>query len=333
MYHKLLERQIRRNLKDTPELPENFKKIFQAISDSYVHNESDRNMMERSLDVSSGELNTANATIKNAFKEIEQKNKDITDSINYALRIQQAILPSKEYIDSILPENFVYFLPKDIVSGDFYWYAERGGKVFAVAADCTGHGVPGAFMSMIGSSFLNEVIIEKGESDPGKILQYLKDSIIKALKQTGGRMQQKDGMDIALCVFDLEKMEVQYAGAYNPLIIVKKGEIIETRADKMPIGIYEYDEGKTFTTHSVSLEKGDTIYIYSDGFVDQFGGPKGKKFMSKRFKQTLLDATAMGMKEQGKYLAATLEDWKSHPDQVGGESEQMDDILVIGIRV
>jgi len=332
-YNKLLDRQIRRNLRDDPEIPEKFQKIFQAISDSYDHNSSDRNMLERSLDISSQELNTANKKVRSALAELEEKNKDITDSINYAQKIQAAILPSDEYIKSLLPEHFVLFKPKDIVSGDFYWFAEKDGRALAVAADCTGHGVPGAFMSMIGSSLLNESVIEKGITDPGKILQAIKDGVIKALRQTGGRLQQKDGMDMALCSFDAANKNVQYAGAYNPLIIVRNGEVLETRADRMPIGIYEDDGGKTFTTHDIQLQDGDSVYIYSDGFVDQFGGPKGKKFMSKRFKQALIDAQSLTMEEQEKMLGKLVEDWRTHSEQPGGISEQMDDILVIGVRV
>jgi serine phosphatase RsbU (regulator of sigma subunit) len=264
---------------------------------------------------------------------LEEKNKDITDSINYAQKIQAAILPSDAYIKSLLPEHFVLFKPKDIVSGDFYWFAEKDGRALAVAADCTGHGVPGAFMSMIGSSLLNESVIEKGITDPGKILQAIKDGVIKALRQTGGRLQQKDGMDMALCSFDVANKNVQYAGAYNPLIIVRNGEVLETRADRMPIGIYEDDGGKTFTTHDIQLQDGDSVYIYSDGFVDQFGGPKGKKFMSKRFKQALIDAQPLTMEEQEKMLDKLVEDWRTHSEQPGGVSEQMDDILVIGVRV
>ena len=332
-YNKLLERQIRRNLRDDPEIPEKFLKIFQAISDSYNHNASDRDMLERSLDVSSQELNTANKKVRSALAELEEKNKDITDSINYAQKIQAAILPSGEYVKSLLPESFVLFKPKDIVSGDFYWFAEKDGRALVVAADCTGHGVPGAFMSMIGSSLLNETVIEKGITDPGKILQAIKDGVIKALRQTGGRMQQKDGMDMALCSLDVANKTVQYAGAYNPLMIVREGEVLETRADRMPIGIYEDDGGKTFTTHDIQLKDGDTVYIYSDGFVDQFGGPKGKKFMGKRFREALVEAQKLSMPEQDVMLNKLIEDWRKDPNQPGGVSEQMDDILVIGIRV
>ena len=332
-YNKLLERQIRRNLREDPEIPEKFQKIFQAISDSYDHNNSDRDLLERSLEVSSEELNQANVKVRSALGELEEKNKDITDSINYAQKIQAAIMPSGGYIKSLLPDSFVLFKPKDIVSGDFYWFAERDGRALVVAADCTGHGVPGAFMSMIGSSLLNETVMEKGLTDPGQILQGIKEGVIKALRQTGGRLQQKDGMDMALCSFDLNNLNVLYAGAYNPLMIVRNGEVLETRADRMPIGIYEDDGGKTFTTHDVQLEKGDSVYIFSDGYVDQFGGPKGKKFMGRRFREALIDAQKLTMQEQGEMLDKLIEAWRTDPNQPGGVSEQMDDILVIGVHI
>jgi hypothetical protein len=206
---------------------------------------------------------------------IEEKNKDITDSINYAQKIQEAILPSDEEITNALPEHFVLFKPKDIVSGDFYWFSERDGKALIIAADCTGHGVPGAFMSMIGNSLLNEIVNEKGATQPAEILQKLKEGVIKSLSQTGEAGTQKDGMDIAMCGFDLENNEVEFSGAYNPLFRIRNGELEETRSDRMPIGIYADDGGKVFTNYTLKMEKGDVYYIFTDGFVDQFGGPKG----------------------------------------------------------
>ncbi|PCH96160.1 MAG: hypothetical protein COB85_03880 [Bacteroidetes bacterium] len=332
-YNNLLERQIRRNLKGVEEIPDEYGPLLQAISDAFDHNQSDRAMIERSLDVSSEELNVANAKVKKSLLEIEQKNKDITDSINYAQKIQEAIMPSRVYIDSLFEECFVLFKPKDIVSGDFYWFAEKNGKRIAVAADCTGHGVPGAFMSMIGNSLLNEMVMEREITDPGQILQGVKDGIIHALSQTGGRGQQKDGMDMALCAYDEGNKTVEFAGAYNSLYLIRGGELLETKADRMPIGIYEDDGGKTFTTHTIKLQKDDMLYIFTDGFVDQFGGPKGKKFMGKRYRQALADIVKLPMDEQRDFLDKTVEGWKADPGQPGGISEQMDDILIIGIRV
>ncbi|MFH1320499.1 MAG: SpoIIE family protein phosphatase [Bacteroidota bacterium] len=270
-------------------------------------------------------------------EEIERKNKDITDSINYAQKIQEAILPSDKNLKALLPDSFVLFKPKDIVSGDFYWLTEKDGKALIAAADCTGHGVPGAFMSMIGSSLLNEIVNDKGITQPAKVLDSLKEGIIKSLQQTGKAGQQKDGMDIGFCTFSSPDKEgkwglMEFSGAYNPLFLIRNNELEETRADRMPIGIYE-ETDKTFTNHEIPLQKGDAIYLFSDGFVDQFGGPKGKKFMSRRFKQLFLDIHKMDMIEQGKILEKTIEEWKAHPDHTGVQFEQMDDILVIGIKI
>lgn len=264
---------------------------------------------------------------------IEEKNKDITDSINYAQKIQEAILPSDKEISKHLPEHFILFKPKDIVSGDFYWFSERDGKALITAADCTGHGVPGAFMSMIGNSLLNEIVNEKGASVPADILQKLKEGVIKSLSQTGEAGTQKDGMDIAMCGFDLKKNQLEFSGAYNPLFRIRNNELEETRSDRMPIGIYADDGGKVFTNHILELEKGDMYYIFTDGFVDQFGGPKGKKFMNKRFKALLMDIHQLPMEEQQQKLDTEIEDWKAYIEFDGSEYEQMDDILVIGVRV
>jgi len=267
-------------------------------------------------------------------EEIEEKNKDITDSINYAQKIQEAILPSDEDIHKHLPDSFVLFKPKDIVSGDFYWFSERDGKAILTAADCTGHGVPGAFMSMIGNSLLNEIVNEQGLTQPAKIIQQLKMAVIKSLKQTGEAGTQKDGMDIAMVAFDIANMKLEFAGAYNPLFRIRDNELEETRSDRMPIGVYSDDGGKIFTNYPMDMKKGDMYYFFTDGFVDQFGGPKGKKFMNKRFKELLMEIHKDPMEDQNQRLDKEIEDWKAHKEaSTGGAYEQMDDILVIGVRV
>jgi serine phosphatase RsbU (regulator of sigma subunit)/ligand-binding sensor domain-containing protein len=255
---------------------------------------------------------------------IELKNKDITDSINYAKRIQEAILPTRENFRSLFPDSFILFKPKDIVSGDFYWLSEKNDRIFIAAADCTGHGVPGAFTSMIGNALLNEIVNDRGVLEPGKILDALREGIIKSLKQSGKEGESKDGMDISLCSINLKNNELEYAGAYNPLFIIRKKELIEVKGDKFPIGIS--DHRKQFANNNVSLEKGDAIYIFSDGYADQFGGPGGKKYMRKRFKDHLLSIQHLSMEEQRLAINTALVDWQ-------GPSEQVDDILVIGIRI
>jgi serine phosphatase RsbU (regulator of sigma subunit) len=257
-------------------------------------------------------------------KVIEEKNKDITDSINYAKRIQDAILPAKELKYRIFPDAFILFKPKDIVSGDFYWFAEKDGKRLIASCDCTGHGVPGALMSMIGNNILNQVVNETGITSPEQVLGLLDKEIRKALKQ-GGEEATKDGMDIALLCFTAEN-ELEYAGAQRPLWIIHNNELNELKADKHSIGGLQGETEKSFTKHKISVSSGDCIYIFSDGFVDQFGGAEGKKFMSRQFKSLLLANYEKPMPKQEKILEETIETWR-------GTREQIDDILVIGIKI
>ena len=268
-----------------------------------------------------------NVELKKAYSEIEEKNKDITDSINYALRIQQAILPDLEEIKKILPESFVLFKPRDIVSGDFYWFHQIGKYIFVAAADCTGHGVPGAFMSMIGISLLNEIIIEKQIHSPSMILDELRKGIIKSLKQKNETAQAnvQDGMDIALCRIENDALKLEFAGANNPVFIVRNGKIIEFSPDKMPIGTY-VDTNKPFTNHTSELQKGDAIYLLSDGYADQFGGPKGKKFMYKQLQELFLSVSVLTPEEQKNKLISVFEGWR-------GNLEQVDDVCVIGVLI
>jgi len=322
MYNKLLERQIKRCLKNIPEIPEAFKTLLNSISDSYIHYEADRSLLERSLEVSSGELNLANSKIREQLSIIEEKNKNILDSINYAKRIQQAILPGDEEIKKAFPDSFILYKPKDVVSGDFYWFAQRDEKKLIAAVDCTGHGVPGAFMSMIGSALLNEIVNEKNISEAGKILNILRESIIRSLKQTGAQGEQKGGMDISLCV--IENNRAQFAGANNPIWMILKGEFKEIKGDKQPIGIHIFS--KPFTSHNIEIQKGDCLYIFSDGYADQFGGDQGKKFKYRQLQETLVSIYEKPMGEQKKTLNDIIEKWR-------GTLEQIDDILVIGIRI
>jgi len=325
MFNKLLERQIRRFLKNTPEIPEEFQSIFKAISDSYDHYESQSSLLERSIDISSKELNDANDSLKDANLVIEEKNKDIMDSIKYAKRIQDAILPTEKLLKESLDGSFILFKPKDIVSGDFYWVEKKDGKIIVAAVDCTGHGVPGAFMSMIGNALLNEIVKEHGITQPDEILNHLRDGVISALKQKGEEGDTKDGMDIALCTYDLGSMNLNYAGANNPLYLIRNNELLEEKPDKQPIG-YFLDELTPFTNVNLEIKKGDTIYIFSDGYADQFGGPKGKKFKYRPFKELLLSLQGTPMKEQRDVLDKTIEDWK-------GELEQIDDICILGVKI
>ncbi len=257
-------------------------------------------------------------------KEIEIKNKSITDNINYAQRIQSAILPDIKLIYKALEQSFILFMPKDIVSGDFYSFAERNGRVLIIAGDCTGHGVSGAFMSMIGSSLLNQIINEKGIDEPALILTLLNRLVIEALKQ--GENESNDGMDISICSFDLNKYELQYAGANRPLWLIRDHKIEVYRPDKFPIGGLQAAKDRSFTNHVIQLTKNDTLYIFTDGYADQFGGQNGKKMMTAKFKEMLLAIQDKSMREQENYLKNHFENWKH-------DNEQVDDVLVIGVRV
>lgn len=256
--------------------------------------------------------------------EIAMQKKEIEDSIIYAKRIQNAILPKPDKTKEMLPDHFILFRPRDIVSGDFYWINNKEDKIVIVAADCTGHGVPGAFMSMLGVSFLNEIVNKKNIKKANDVLNELRDYVISTLAQRGERDEAKDGMDLSLCILDMKKKELQFAGAYNPLYLLRNGELLETSADNMPIAIHERMD--PFTNKVVKLTKGDTFYIFSDGYADQFGGEKGKKFLKGKYKKLLASIQEMSMEDQKKMLEKTLDDWK-------GDYHQVDDILVIGVRV
>jgi len=260
---------------------------------------------------------------------IEEKNKDITDSINYARRIQKAILPLDEEIKVPFPESFVLFKPKDIVSGDFYYFNKSNGSIIFAAVDCTGHGVPGAFMSMMGNDLLNQIVKENKITMPSDILNNLHKGIRSSLKQYKEDAEISDGMDIALCCYEPKENHLQYAGAHNSLFIVNKDEpdqIKEIKADKIGIGGVVLGEKRDFTNHEISLRQGDTIYLFSDGYQDQFGGPRNKKYSSRRFKEFLSRIHDLDMPGQKKALENEIEEWK-------GNNVQIDDILVMGIRV
>lgn len=252
-----------------------------------------------------------------ANDQLAMKNKDILDSITYAKRIQLSILPP----DIPFDHTFILFKPKDIVSGDFYWLTSAGGLEFLAAVDCTGHGVPGAFMSFIGYTSLNKIVIEQGIYQPAAILNRLNEEVAHTLHQKGEDIVN-DGMDIALVAYDPSSGELQYAGAFNPLILVRGREIIETKADRFAIGRATGKE-KEFTNHSLAMEKGDIIYMYSDGYADQFGGPEGKKFKTSKLKDLLVSMHEKDMDTQREILDSAIENWR-------GGGEQIDDILVMG---
>ena len=266
------------------------------------------------------ELRKEQAQVQAAI--IKEKNNDITDSINYALKIQNAILPSMSDFDRLLPECFVFYKPKDIVAGDFYFLEEFQGDIYVAVADCTGHGVPGAMVSVICSNALSYVVHDSKITEPGKILDAVTDIVVDKFQSSTDGI--KDGMDICLCKINIEKRTVEYSGANNPLYLVKDGGLETIKPNKQPIGQFEYRV--PFDTHSIQLDKGDIIYLFTDGFADQFGGDNGKKLKYKPFKNELIQSHEQPLHEQMVILDNFFEKWK-------GEYEQVDDVCVIGIRL
>lgn len=255
---------------------------------------------------------------------IEEKGQSIIESIQYAQTIQEAILPGKRQIGNSFEDSFVLFLPKDIVSGDFYWHHKTGETTIIAAVDCTGHGVPGAFMSMIGNTLMNKIIIDRGITSPAEILNQLRKGVIGALMQ--GETMSKDSMDIALCTIHHDKNIVEFAGANNPLILLRGGAFHITKGDKMPIGSHYKMEKIPFKNHEIPFESGDQIYLCSDGFNDQFGGKNDKKFSVRQFKALLLQLENYSMSKQYGTLLKAFDEWKGNQDQI-------DDVLVLGMKL
>ncbi|MFN8255145.1 MAG: transporter substrate-binding domain-containing protein [Bacteroidales bacterium] len=273
------------------------------------------------------EIEKQRDTARQQRDEITMQKKEITDSIHYASRIQKAILPPHDYIAESFSDYFILLKERDIVSGDYYWMYRKENKVIFAAVDCTGHGVPGAFLSMLGSAFLDEIVTKQDEIPmANEILNQLRKQVITSLHQTtGSESETKDGMDIALFIIDTTNYEIQYSGAFNSLYLVRGGELTEYKADRMPIGV-SFNQDKSFTLHVFQLQKNDTFYVFSDGFIDQFGGSEGKKFKSKNFKNLLLSVQEKPMWEQKEILEDKLVEWR-------GKIEQIDDVLVAGFKI
>jgi len=285
-----------------------------------------------------GIVHERTAEIRKQKEDIEQKNEllekqkaeilgqkeEITASIHYAQRIQKAIVPTETEAARLLNDYFLLWKPRDIVSGDYWWLGEKDGYVIATAADCTGHGVPGAFMSMLGVSFLNEIVKQQGITNSNEILNHMREKVKITLGQTGEANTSKDGMDMALLVLDFKNMKAEFSGAYNPLYLYRNGELLEIKANRNPIAVYIKEQ--PFTKNNIELQKGDTLYMFSDGYPDQFGGEKEKKYSTKRFKQLLLGIQDKSMEEQKAILNKEIEEWR-------GCINQIDDIIVLGIRV
>ncbi len=305
----------------------------------FVQKRRDNEMLKEQkylIEEKNEELNQQNEEIIAISEQIEYQNgalkhhnNQILASISYAKRIQESILPSDAYFKQSLPESFVLYKPKDVVSGDFYWMARVENCVFWAAVDCTGHGVPGAFMSIVGANGLKKIVLERNELNPAVILNQLTDHVIESIQSTREGQEVKDGMDIALCCLDLDTKELKYAGAYNPLWIIRKNgtEVEQIKGTKRPIGRFNRKIVPEFENHTMLLNQGDQVYIFSDGYADQFGGNEGLKFGSRTMRSLLLDIASLSMQDQLAQLEKTHKDWR------GRKEEQLDDICVIGVRV
>ena len=263
--------------------------------------------------------------IEEKTRELEILFKQVTDSIHYAKRIQEAILPPDSLVKNVLPESFVLYKPKDIVSGDFYWIDKKGDWSYFAAVDCTGHGVPGAFMSIVGHNLLKDILKNTDSIAPSIIMDKMNDGVANTLHTNSSEKQTKDGMDMTLCALNYNTLELQFSGAFNPLYIIRNGELIQHKADKFPVGMF-VGEKQNFTNNLIQLQKGDSIYVFSDGYADQFGGPKGKKFMAGNFRSLLVEISKLPIDKQKVTLNQTIEEWR-------GNLEQVDDILIIGVSV
>jgi serine phosphatase RsbU (regulator of sigma subunit) len=284
-----------------------------------------KNRSKLQLEIANVELNSKNVELEQSKEIIELQHREITDSIHYARQIQQAVLPSQTDLNEYFNEASVIFAPKDVISGDFYWATSIGDVTILATVDCTGHGVPGGFMSMLGISLLNELVIEQGLTSPAVLLHRLREKVIASLRQKGKEGEQKDGMDMTICVFDHKNMTLTYGVANHVFYHVSEGEITECKGDRQPVGIFG-DELLPFHEFSIQLKKGDRIFTFTDGYPDQFGGPRGKKFKYQQLKELVSSSSDMDLKVQVEMLEHSFVNWK-------GKLEQTDDVTLIGIRI
>lgn len=272
------------------------------------------------------QISSLNKLVENEKHVADEHNKKIMDSVNYAKHIQTAIMPPLKTVKRIIPDSVIFYLPKDVVSGDFYFVEKVDDYIVFAAVDCTGHGVPGALMSVVGFNFLYQAVVERHIIKPSDILTFLDAGVNNTLRQTGNESGVKDGMDLGICTLNSKTLELQYAGAYNPMYYVKKGELTEVKADKLPIGSNLDGVADTYTNHVIQMEKGDAVYLLTDGYADQFGGPNGKKFFYKPLRELLAMHHNKSMDEIYNILYDTFMNWK-------GNREQIDDVLILGVRI
>jgi serine phosphatase RsbU (regulator of sigma subunit) len=304
---------------------ESARKELQKIFNELRANEIEIESKNAALQLKQIEIERINISLKEANSEVYKKNSELTDSINYARYIQKAIVPGQQIIKQIFPGSFVFLKPKDIVSGDFCWTWQKDNFACIVAADCTGHGVPGAMLSMIGVSLLNEIVNVNTITRPNFILEILKMRLINLFRyEKNGSI--KDGIEVALCCIDYSTNKLYFSGSNNPLYLISDGALKIIKADPMPIGNHSYTINKEFTKHVIDVKMGDSFYIFSDGFADQFGGKQGKKYLYKRLQNLFLEIHTLAPEEQRKRVIQEFYDWK-------GIEEQVDDVLVVGIKL
>jgi serine phosphatase RsbU (regulator of sigma subunit) len=338
MGEKLLISDIYKNISEVYRISGNFEKALETYKRydevknivQTMNNEITLRSLQAQFELEQSEKEKEIYKFKNqelakANKLIESKNKDITDSIKYAKHIQEAILPDRAYMNEHLKDYFILYKPKDIVSGDFYWFMEKNGLLYIAAVDCTGHGVPGAFVSIVGGNLLNQVIKENNFTKAADILNEVNRLFNLTIRQTFEESTVKDGMDLAMIVYNPETNEIDFCGAYNPLYLIRNEEILIYKGNKFPIGLFIGDTVKLFEGETIQLQPNDLVYLFSDGYWDQFGGNDNKKLMPRRFRELLLDNHKLPMKLQSYNLENFLDDWK-------GMREQVDDVLVMGIR-
>lgn len=297
------------------QLVKKIKSLESAFEQQNIHIKNQQEEIYKQLD-----------SIKNQRNVIEYQKKELEDSINYAFRIQQAILPPANYINSILKDYFIFYMPKSIVSGDFYFVEQEKDYIIVAAVDCTGHGVPGAMMSVIGYDLLHQAVKINHMTKPSEILSFVDEGVTNFLRQINDESGVHDGMDISIISIYKQLNLVEFAGAYHELYFTHKNNIYEIKGDKLPIGMNIDGVVDQYTNHGVQVSKGDMLYLFSDGYADQFGGVKNKKFKYKALKKLLLDINTQDTTDQKQILANALKDWQ-------GSNEQVDDILVIGIRI
>lgn len=296
-----------------------FNKMIAELEELY-------NDLEQKVKDRTAEVVAQKAEIEAQRDLLAEQQKHIIDSIQYSKRLQNAILPTLDFVKELFPESFILYMPKDIISGDFYWFHRHNNKHYFSAIDCTGHGVPGALVSMVGQNWLNYAVKDLELEKPSDILDALNDGVMSTFKERDDETSVKDGMDLALCCIDYDNMKLEFAGAYNPVLVIRDGEATQIKGDKFPIGAFFRGVKGKFQNHVIDVKKGDTVYVYSDGYADQFGGEADFKFLTKRFRQLLLDIHQKPASQQRDILEKTIRDWMKGV-------EQIDDITVVGIKV